>query len=408
MPQSASARVALYASVGPELTQYDVDVEAAALARRGAVTLPANVHYAWPHASGRYLYVASSDSAPGAGSVGDKHHVTAFRIDPATGGLTPHGEPIPLPTRPIHMTTDIPSDHLLVAFSNPSALRVYRVNPNATPGDEVGQPEPIDAGIYGHQVRVSPDNRLAILVTRGHDAAAAGKPEEPGALKVFQYRDGLLTEEVSVAPNGGYGFGPRHLDFHPSKPWVYVSLERQNKLDMFAITNGKLSAAPVFRKETLAEPGNIRGRQAAGTVHVHPNGRFVYAANRASSTVQVDGNQMFAGGENTFAVYEIDATTGEPVPIQHVDTCGIHCRTFHIDPSGRMLVAAHIMALRVREGTAIRIVPALEEKGIATVVTGFALPESAVHSPNERMRVEDINRAVAAAQELYRGWAALG
>jgi 6-phosphogluconolactonase (cycloisomerase 2 family) len=357
MPQSTSGRVALYASVGPELTQYDVDVEAAALVRRGAVTLPANVHYAWPHASGRYLYVASSDSAPGAGSAGDKHHVTAFRIDPATGGLSPHGEPIPLPTRPIHMTTDIPSDHLLVAFSNPSALRVYRVNPDATPGDEVRQPEPIDAGIYGHQVRVSPDNRLAILVTRGHDAAA-GKPEEPGALKIFQHKDGLLTDEVSAAPNGGYGFGPRHLDFHPSKPWVYVSLERQNKLDMFEITNAKLSAAPVFRKETLAEPGNIRGRQAAGTVHVHPNGRFVYAANRASSTVQVDGKSVFAGGENKFAVYEIDMTTGEPVPIQHVDTRGIHCRTFHIDPSGRILVAAHIMALPVREGGAIRTVPA--------------------------------------------------
>jgi 6-phosphogluconolactonase len=357
MPESASGRVALYASVGPELTQYDVDVEAAVLVRRGTVTLPANVHYAWPHASGRYLYVASSDSAPGAGSAGDKHHVTAFGIDPATGGLSPHGEPIPLPTRPIHMTTDIPSDHLLVAFSNPSALRVYRVNPDATPDDEVRQPELIDAGIYGHQVRVSPDNRLAILVTRGHDAAA-GKPEEPGALKIFQYKEGLLTDEVSVAPNGGYGFGPRHLDFHPSKPWVYVSLERQNKLDMFEITNGKLSAAPVFRKETLAEPGNIRGRQAAGTVHVHPNGRFVYAANRASSTVRVDGKSVFAGGENTFAVYEIDMTTGEPVPIQQVDTHGIHCRTFHIDPSGRMLVAAHIMALPVREGAAIRTVPA--------------------------------------------------
>ena len=349
--------MALYASVGPELTSYDVDIEAAALVRRGTVILPANVHYAWPHASGRYLSVASSDSAPGAGSVGDKHHVTAFRIDPATGGLTPHGQPIALPTRPIHMTTDIPSDHLLVAFGNPSALRVYRVNPDATPGDEVRQPEPIDAGIYGHQVRVSPDNRLAILVTRGHDAAAS-RPEEPGALKVFRYRNGLLTHEVSVAPNGGYGFGPRHLDFHPSKPWVYVSLERQNQLDMFAITNGKLSAAPVFRKETLAEPGNIRGRQATGTVHVHPNGRFVYAANRASSTIEVDGKSLFAGGENTFAVYEIDATTGEPNPIQHVDTHGIHCRTFHIDPSGRMLVAAHIMALPVREGAGFRSVPA--------------------------------------------------
>jgi 6-phosphogluconolactonase len=362
MPQSTSAQTAsgnvvLYASVGPALTQYDVDVGGAALVRHGTVTLPANVHYAWPHASGRHLYVASSNSASGMGPVGDKHHVTAFRVDPASGALTPHGDPIALPTRPIHMTTDIPSDHLLVAFSNPSALRVYRVNPDATPGEEVRQPGSIDAGIYGHQVRVSPDNRLAILVTRGHDAAGS-KPEDPGALKVFAYRDGVLTNEVSVAPNGGYGFGPRHLDFHPTKPWVYVSLERQNKLDMFEIAGGALSPAPVSRNETLAEPGNIRGRQAAGTVHVHPNGRFVYAVNRASSTVEAGGKPVFAGGENTLAVYRIDAATGEPTLIQHIDTHGIHCRTFHIDPSGRMLVAAHIMALPVREGAAIRTVPA--------------------------------------------------
>src|SRR5437764_10447805 len=269
----SSNQVALYAAIGPELTHYAVDVEGATLTRRGTVTLPANVHYAWPHASGRYLYVASSDTAPGAGSAGNKHHVTALRIDPASGALAPHGEPIPLTTRPIHMTTDTPSDHLLVAFSNPSGLRVYRVNPDATPGDEMRQPGPIDAGIYGHQVRVSPDNRLAILVTRGHDAAA-GKPEEPGALKVFQYRDGLLSNEVSVAPGGGYGFGPRHLDFHPTRPWVYVSLERQNKLDMFELNGGMLSPTPRFRKDALSGTRTTH-RQAVGTVHVHPNGRTV-------------------------------------------------------------------------------------------------------------------------------------
>ena len=76
MLQSASVR--LYASVGPELTHYDVDVEGAALVRRGGVTLPANVHYAWPHASRRFLYVASSDSEPGAvGRSGGRHHVGA-------------------------------------------------------------------------------------------------------------------------------------------------------------------------------------------------------------------------------------------------------------------------------------------------------------------------------------------
>jgi hypothetical protein len=72
----------------------------------------------------------------------------------------------------------------------------------------------------------------------------------------------------------------------------------------------------------------------------------------------VDGKSVFASGENTFAVYEIDMATGEPVSIRHVDTRGIHCRTFNIDPSGRMLVAAHIMAWPVREDAAIRTVPA--------------------------------------------------
>ena len=136
MPQ----KTVVYASVGPELTQYDLDIENATLSKRGAVTLPANVHYAWPHASRQFLYVASSDSASGiGGAVGQRHNVTAFRINLTSGALVQHGEPIALPTRPIHMTSDIPSRNLLVAFSNPSGLRVYRVNPDGTPGAEVAQ-----------------------------------------------------------------------------------------------------------------------------------------------------------------------------------------------------------------------------------------------------------------------------
>jgi 6-phosphogluconolactonase len=355
--QTGPGKVALYAGVGPTLTHYDVDVAGAALHQRGAVTLPANVQYAWPHASRQYLYVASSDSAPGlGGAVGTTHHVSAFRIE-ASGALTPHGRPIALPSRPIHLTTDIPSEYVLVAFNNSSAIRVYRINRDATLGEEVQQPGPIDAGIFAHQVRVTPDNRLAILVARGNDPAP-GKPEDPGALKVFHFKDGQLTNEVSVAPNGGYGFGPRHLDFHPTRPWVYVSLERQNKMDMFTLEGDSLSPEPRFRKETLARPDNIRSRQEAGTVHVHPNGRFVYAVNRADTTTEVDGQRGFVGGEHTFAVYAIDQETGEPRLIEHVDTRGLHCRTFHIDPSGRLLVAAHVRPLLVREGGAVRLVPA--------------------------------------------------
>ena len=76
--QTTSRRVALYASVGADLTHYDVDVDAAALIRRGTVTLPASVQYAWPHVSRRYLYVASSNTAAGAGAT--RRHASCDRV----------------------------------------------------------------------------------------------------------------------------------------------------------------------------------------------------------------------------------------------------------------------------------------------------------------------------------------
>src|SRR2546427_905883 len=355
--QPETRKVALYANVGPDLTHYDVDAAGAALTKRATVTLPAGVQYAWPHVSRRYLYVATSSSASGYGPAGTEHHVTPFRIDPPTRALTKHGEAIRLPTRPIHMCTDIPSENILVAFNNPSALRVYRINPDFTPGEEVKHPGPIDAGIFAHQVRVTPDNRLAILVTRGNEGTPA-KAEDPGALKVFDYKNGVLTNEVSIAPNGGKEFGPRHLDFHPTKPWMYVSIETQNKMYTYKMDGGKINPEIAFRAETLAEPKNIRARQAAGTVHVHPNGRFLYGANRAQDTIDVGGTKVFKGGENGIVVYSINQSTGEPTLIQNIETRAIHPRTFHIDPSGRLLVAQHNLPVNVRDGDAIRTLPA--------------------------------------------------
>jgi 6-phosphogluconolactonase len=355
--QQPAPKAALYANVGPDLTHYDVDVANAELTRRETVTLPAGVQYAWPHASRRHLYVATSSSASGYGTAGTEHHVTALAIDPATGALSKHGASIRLPVRPIHLSLDIPSEHILVAFNNPSAVRVYRINKDFTPGEEVVQPDPIEAGIFAHQIRVTPDNRLAILVTRGNEGTPT-KAEDPGALKVFNYKDGVLSNEVSIAPNGGKEFGPRHLDFHPTKPWMYVSIETQNKMFMYRMEPGRIVPDIAFRAETLDQPSNIRARQAAGTVHVHPNGRFLYGANRAEATAEYKGKQVFKGGENSIAVYAIDQSTGEPTPIQHADTHKIHPRTFHIDPSGRLLVAEHNLPIDVRDGDGVKTVAA--------------------------------------------------
>jgi acetylornithine deacetylase/succinyl-diaminopimelate desuccinylase-like protein len=63
--------------------------------------------------------------------------------------------------------------------------------------------------------------------------------------------------------------------------------------------------------------------------------------------------------------------------------------------------------LLIRVGGTLPIFPALSDKGIPTVLTGFDLPEGNIHAPNERLRVEHIPLAVETAKELFRGFAQL-
>jgi 6-phosphogluconolactonase len=361
---SAPRRVVLYAAVGAELTQYDLDVNAATLVKRSSLRLPAGVQEAVQHPSKQYLYIAWSNGGPSnvaqdsVAPSGNQHGLSAFRIDPVSGALLPNGAPAPLPSRPIHITTDVPGTHVLVAYNDPSGVTVHRIQPDGTIGRQVEPAAPLDVGIYGHQIRVDPSNEMAILVTRGNGPTAT-KAEDPGALKIFGYKDGVLTNRLSIAPGGGFNFQSRHLDFHPSRPWVFLSLERQNKLQLYErLKDGTLSRNPLFSKDTLTDPSNVRPGQALGTIHVHPNGKFVYLANRASGTTDFQGKSVFVGGENSIAVFSINQNTGEPTLIQNADTRGIHARTFALDPSGRILVAANMMQLSVRDAKGVSAVPA--------------------------------------------------
>jgi 6-phosphogluconolactonase len=351
---AAQSRVALYAAVGPELTTYNVDLDAASLARQASVTLPENVQEAWPHPSRRYLYVTWSSNT---GGPGGRHGVTAFRIDPATGALQPHGPPISLAARSVFMSVDVTGSHLVIAHNQPSGLTVHRIGADGMLGSEEPQAARLDFGVYGHNVRVDPSNRMVILVTRGNGPTAT-TPEDPGALKVFGYDNGVLTNRDSIAPGGGYNFQPRHLEFHPTRPFVFVTLERQNKLQVYRKLEGPtLSAAPLFTKETLSDPSHLTG-QAPSTLHMAPNGRFLYVANRATAMTSFGGKQVFAGGENSIAVYSINQQTGEPALIQNIDTRGVHPRTFAIDPTGRILVVANQQQVLVRDKEEVRPLPA--------------------------------------------------
>ncbi|SCU76890.1 3-carboxymuconate cyclase-like protein [Cupriavidus necator] len=347
--------VALYSAVDDLLTHYAVDVDAATLVRKETVRVPAKVQYAWRHPAQPCLYVSTSNGGPRVAS--DRNHVSAFAIG-ADGTLLPHGESKPLPGRAVHMCVDPAGRYILNGHNYPaSGITVHRLASNGEIGEIVVQASAQDYGIYPHQVMVTPSGRTAVIVDRGNKAQG-DKPEEPGALRTFGFEDGHLSAGGVVAPQGGYGFGPRHIAFHPSKPWLYASDERTNRLYMFRYGERGIEAAPAFTCPTLRQPELVRPRQIGGPIHVHPAGHCVYVANRADHTVADGEHKIFAGGENNIAVYGIDPESGEPTLIQHADTQSFHVRTFACDPGGRLLVTASIKALDERAGDHIRHVPA--------------------------------------------------
>jgi len=338
----------LYASVGAVLTQYEIDVDAAALIPQGSVTFPFSVQYAWPSPSNDVLYVAWSQRTAD-GPMGAQG-VTAMRIDRKTGALTSVvGQPLLLRKRPVHLSTDVPGKFLLVAHNNPPAgLTVYQLQPDGSIGSEVPQPGVVDGGIYAHQVTVVPTNQMAILVTRGNvPAEAPSHVEEPGALKVFDYKNGVLSNEVSVAPNAGFGFKPRHVDYL-NRRFVFLAVERQNQLQVYDRLNHGISSLPLFTKTTLADPVHhnetLFPAQMVGPIHIDHNAEYVYVGNRNA------GVSGFAtDGENNVAVFSINKQTGEPTLIQNADTHGFVPRTITLDKSGRILVASNQSAVNVRD-----------------------------------------------------------
>jgi len=383
----SNPKTAYYASVGPLLKLYEIDVDGAQLHERDAITLPAKIQYAWPHPSRRYLYVVSSNGGPGI--PGDKHFATAFAIDPGTGRLHPHGEPAALSARPIHASLDRGGGYLLTAYNEPSSLTVHRIGSDGSIGAPVAQAPDLDTGIYAHQILATPSNRGVVLVTRGNNSSAT-KPEDPGALKTFTFEDGKLKNLASIAPGKGFCFGPRHLDFHPSKPWAFVSIERQNKLYVYELkeTTG-LFHEPIFIKETLADP-KTPASQGAGAIHVDAKGQFVYLTNR-TFPAREGGREASLGGEDNLAVYAIDQNSGEPKPLQHIDGHGVQLRTFGIDGSGRVLVAASIMPMRRSDET--------------TVPAGLTVFRVAGDGTLAFARKYDIE--VGAAQQFWSGMIAL-
>ena len=222
------------------------------------------------------------------------------------------------------------------------------------------------------------------------------------ALSPLLARDGLLPEPLRVGRTPLSDAERASLDGLPSGAEL---------LEEAGATPLDRTAADDFYVRTWAEPSlDVNGIYGGKPDFV--NTTLVVEAH-ARFTIRLapgqDPDVIFGAAERILreaapegAELEIEQENSAPPGVFSPDSPAIR---LGMDAFERALGARPLL---VRVGGTLPIYPALAEKGIPTIGTGFALRESNVHSPNERLRVEDVDRAVSAATELYRSLAALG
>ena len=337
--QNSKAHISnFYAAIGDQLIHFNANIDTAKLKQNASVRFGLNIQYVWSHPNLSIIYLALSNGGPG--NKGTKHQLCACNLNTKDGTIEDIINSVTLPYRPLHLSIDRQKKHVLVAYNDPCFISVHQLEPNGAISSRIKQDINLDEGIFGHQIMATPDGKEAIFVCRGFDALN-GQPERPGALKIFNYEDGKLSFKHSIAPNHGIGFGARHLDFHQNKNWVYLAVERQSEIHFLRINGAATNKIIEQKVSTLAHDVQPGVRQAASAIHIHPNGNFVYVSNRAYLAKKCSPEQIIPNGEDNIAVFKINRETGTVNLIDSVDTNGSLPRTFSIDPSGRLLIAAN-------------------------------------------------------------------
>lgn len=355
---SSAKESRVYASKGEILDHYALDPTAPALVWRSSVTLPAPIQSGCRHATLDCLYIASSKGSylTWENPV-QEHYLTAFRIEPS-GELTQMSETITLPYRPVSIALDRAGTSLLIAYSVPATtVTIFAILDDGSIGEATEYPT-LDMRHYPHQITTSPGDDFAAVSCTGQILDTSIDPATfRGAIHVYAYDNGTLGEEIqTVAPNDGLGFGPRHVAFHPSLPFAYVTFERQNLLRVYRYDSTGFEPEALFTSTTLFG-GASKGMQVAGVVHLHPSGRFAYVGNRTPGRYEEDGRMVRTEGGDDIAVFEIDLKTGEPTPIQRIDAEGIMPRSITTDPSGELLIVGNQYEIEAYKGDVLEIVP---------------------------------------------------
>lgn len=268
------------------------------------------------HPGGRWLYAVNEIANFEGRREGS---IEAYEIDRTTGRLRLLNRVSTRGAGPCHVSLDRTGRMAMIANYGGGSVASYRIGSDGRLSEAAsfhqhegrGANPKRQEGPHAHSINAAPDNRFAVACDLGTDEIVIYAIDPPsGSMK----RHGA----VKLAP----GSGPRHFAFHPNGRFGYSVNELLSTVTAFEYKAGSLREIQTV--STL--PDGFSGENTTAEIRVHANGRWLYASNR---------------GEDSIAVFSLDAKTGRISRIENTPTQGRTPRNFFIEPSGRWLLAAN-------------------------------------------------------------------
>lgn len=273
----------------------------------------------------RFLYSVHADTA----------QVSAFAVDERTGTLTFLNTVGTGGTNPVYVTTDPGNRWAVVTnYDAPGSVVVLPIRADGSLGEVVstlrlpGEPGPhreSQDGSYPHYAEFDPSGRWLVVADRGLDRLFVLRLDPgTGALTLHEPGTAQLRE----------GSGPRHVAFHPTRPFAYAVDELRCCVTAFRWDSADGVLAPL--QVLPSTPPEMTGDGRAAEIVVSPSGRFVYASNRSGAGV-IDPER----GADTVGCWRIDQRTGALQPVAWTPTEGLVVRHFTLNAAGDRLYAAN-------------------------------------------------------------------
>lgn len=309
----------LYAYVGTRTTRernargegisvYRVDPATGALDRVHLVGDLVNPSFLTLNRAGDRLYTVH----------GDGSEVSAFTVDRQTGALTFLNRMDTGGRNLVHLALGPKGGHLVVSSHLTGEVLVLTVEADgrlgavthreAMPG-EPGPHRKEQPFAKPHFNPFDPSGRFVVVPDKGLDKTF-----------VFRFENGQLTPAAFPEAQGREASGPRHLAFHPSKPWAYIANELDSTVTAcrFDAATGQITPFQIVSGLSDSYTGNSRNSE----IEVHPSGKALYVSNR---------------GEDTIAVLAIEQDSGRVRLIQSMPCGGKTPRFFALMPGGRFM-----------------------------------------------------------------------